>query len=204
MTVTSIVPLDKRRNKILLDEDLVLVLYKGECRRYHIEQDGELSDEQYQEIVTTILFKRARERVFYLLKSSDKTEAELRRKLRGGYYPQPVIDHVIAQMKNYHYVNDDNYARNYLENQGKRKSKRQLAFDLQRKGISEDTVRDMMEECPVDEEELVVKLLKKKHYDPENCPWEERQKLAAFLGRKGFSYEVINRTMGNFMEYQVE
>ena len=48
MQVTSVTPLDKRRYKILLDEEIVIVLYKGEVKRYQIEADGELEPEQYE------------------------------------------------------------------------------------------------------------------------------------------------------------
>ena len=37
MTVTEIIPLDKRRSKVILDEDFALALYNGEIKRYHME-----------------------------------------------------------------------------------------------------------------------------------------------------------------------
>ena len=37
MTVTEIIPLDKRRSKVILDEDFALALYNGEINRYHME-----------------------------------------------------------------------------------------------------------------------------------------------------------------------
>ena len=78
MTVTEIIPLDKRRSKVILDEDFALALYNGEIKRYHMEAGEDLPEETYREILEEILLKRAVERVCYLLKSSDKTELELR------------------------------------------------------------------------------------------------------------------------------
>lgn len=50
-------------------------------------------------ILKEVLFKRARERVLFLLKSSDKTEQELRRKLKDGGYPKEAADYAIDFLK---------------------------------------------------------------------------------------------------------
>ena len=107
MTVTEITPLDKRRSKVILDEDFALALYNGEIKRYHIETGEELPEETYREIMEEILLKRAVERVCYLLKSSDKTEQELRKKLKDGYYPGEAIDYAIEFLKKHRYINDE-------------------------------------------------------------------------------------------------
>ena len=195
MTVTGIVPLDKRRSKVFLEEDFAFVLYKGELRRYHIEEGGEVSEEAYREIMALIICKRARERAVNILKNSDKTELELRRKLRDGFYPEEAIDSAIKMLKDYRYVDDENYAIRYVETQGSKKSKRQLSFDLERKGIDRDTITRLLEDNPVDEESQIRDFLRKKHYEPGKTEQKERAKLAAALGRKGFSFESIKRAM---------
>ncbi|MBT9775437.1 regulatory protein RecX [Clostridium sp. MCC353] len=200
MQVTSVTPLDKRRYKILLDEEIVIVLYKGEVKRYQIEADGELEPEQYEEILHEILFKRARERVVFLLKSSDKTEKELRQKLKDGFYPQEAVDHAIAAVKNYHYIDDERYARQYVANGACRKSRRQLSYELQKKGIEQDLIADIMEETPVDEAQQIRDFLRKRRYDGENASIEEKKKIMAALGRKGFSYETISKVIGQFCD----
>ena len=67
MRVTSIVPVDKRKSKVFLDEDFAFVLYGGELRRYGISEGGQVSEELYRRIVEEVLNKRARERSLYLL-----------------------------------------------------------------------------------------------------------------------------------------
>ncbi len=51
MTVVEIVPVDKRRSKVILDEDFTLVLYRGEIRKFGIEEGKPLTEETYQEIL---------------------------------------------------------------------------------------------------------------------------------------------------------
>jgi len=196
MTVTEIVPVDKRRSKVILDDDFTLVLYRGELSRYSIEEGNEISGEVYQEIVKEILCKRARERVLFLLKSSDKTEQELRRKLKEGYYPQEAIDYAIIFLKEHRFINDQDYARRYVEFNSRRKSERQIKFELQRKGLDKDIIGDTLKEQPVDEAAIVREYIRKKRLVPEQMDAREKSKVMASLGRKGFSYEAVSRVLG--------
>lgn len=197
MTITSITPLDKRRNKIMLDEETPLVLYKGEMRHYQIQENGFLAEEIYQEIVDQILCKRARERVLYLLKASDKTEKELRSKLKEGFYPQKAIDAAIEFTVKYHYVDDHSYGERYIDSCSKRKSKNCIEYDLIRKGLDREAVRELLETSEIDEEGQIMRFLQRKHYDPSTADRQEKGKLGMALARKGFSYETITRVMDN-------
>lgn len=196
MIITSVTPLDKRRNKITFDEKEPLVLYKGEARRYHIEEEAVLTEEIYDEIVDQILCKRARERVVYLLKASDKTEQELRDKLKRGYYPSKAIDEAIAFTKRCHYVNDRMYGERYIESCSKRKSKNCIEYDLLRKGLDREEIRELLDEAKIDEEGQIYHFLQKKGYSPSDTDSREKNKLRMSLARKGFSYETITRIMG--------
>lgn len=196
MTVTEIVPVDKRRSKVILDDDFTLVLYRGELKRYSIEEGNEISGEVYQEIVKEILCKRARERVLFLLKSSDKTEHELRRKLKDGYYPQEAINYAIDFLNEHRFINDQEYARRYVEFNSRRKSERQIQYELQRKGLDKEIIGNILKEQPVDEAAIVREYIRKKRLFPEQMDAREKSKVMASLGRKGFSYEAVSRVLG--------
>ena len=135
MQIMAVTPFDKRRSKVLISEDFAFVLYNGEIRRYHIEEGAELTEERYRQILDEVLRKRARERAIYLLKEKDRTEAELTKKLREGFYPEEVIREVLELFKARHYIDDEEYGRRYLDNHSQKKSRRRLQYDLQRKGL---------------------------------------------------------------------
>lgn len=199
MNVTAVTPLDKRRCKVFLDEDFALVLYKGEIRRYQIEDGSSLTEEEYGEILT-ILSKRAKERALFLLKDSDKTEKEIRKKLTEGLYPAEIIDHTIDFLKKYRFVDDQSYGERYIASYSSRRSRLRITFDLQQKGLPKDLVDRLFEECPVEEEQPIEVFLRKKQYNKDTATPQEKQKLAAALGRKGFSFECIRRVMGGEAE----
>ncbi len=195
MIVTAVIPVDKRKCKVFLGEDFAFVLYKSEAARFHIEEGSDLSEELYERIKEEILLKRARDRALFLLQSQGRTQAEMIQKLQNDDYPDDVTREVMSFLLEYHFVDDDAYTENYIHVNKSRKSPRQIAYELQQKGVDKSKISQMMEEDPIDEAETVRALLKKKTGGQIPEDWKERQKLAAFLGRKGFSFEVIQRIL---------
>ena len=196
MQIMAVTPFDKRRSKVLISEDFAFVLYNGEIRRYHIEEGAELTEERYRQILDEVLRKRARERAIYLLKEKDRTEAELTKKLREGFYPEEVLELFKAR----HYIDDEEYGRRYLDNHSQKKSRRRLQYDLQRKGLDRDQIEELLEEIEVPEEDQIREFLQKKGYDPEQTDQKEKGKLMMALARKGFAYEAIRSVMGEWLD----
>ena len=131
-------------------------------------------------------FREARNKGLYYLQFSGKTENEMRKKLaEQGFSPASAEDAVLF-LKHYRYLDDEDYARRYVEKNDHKKSIRQMKFDLRQKGVSDDLV---------DESAQILGLLRKKNYDPEEPDPAKRQKIYAFLARKGFSYDAINSAM---------
>lgn len=198
MIVTDIVELSKSRSRVYLDGEFAFVLYKGELRLYHIEKNAELAEEEYEEIVETVLPKRAKKRCLMLLQKKDYTEEELRRKLRAGEYPQDSIDEAIDYVKGYHYVDDYRYCKSYISCYGDKCSRQQILSRLLAKGVDKNCILEAYEEVQsmgevVSEEELIYALLSKKHFDIAAADMKSRQKMYRHLLYKGFSIEGISR-----------
>lgn len=205
MIVTDIIELDKKRSKIYIDGEFAFVLYKGELRDYCIKTGQELSESNYREIVDVVLPKRCKLRAMNLLQKKDYTENQLRDKLSEGLYPSEIVDDAIHYVKAYHYLDDERYARDYITYHMSIRSRNRIIQDLSGKGISKDIFMPIVEELYMEEDsdielEQIRKLLAKKHYDPEQADFKEKQKIIAFLVRKGFQMADIKRAM----DFEVE
>lgn len=197
MTVTDMVDLNKKQSKVFLDGSFAFVLYKGEIRKYALKIGTELKEEDYQEIVTVILVKRSKLRAMHLLKSMDRTEKQLRDKLKDGGYPPDVIDTALDYVKGYGYIDDHRYASNYIRTYRESKSQKRIMYELEMRGIPKDLYGGYLEDNPADEMVQIEKWLKKKRYSNEDGDFKIKQKMAASLARKGFSYDNIQRALGN-------
>lgn len=193
MLITQISELDKKRMMIRTDEADSFVLYKGEVRKLALKEGEELPTEVYEEIRSEILIKRARKRAMFLLEKMDRTESQLRDKLRQGFYAEDIIEDAISYVKGYHYIDDIRYARTYVRCQKERKSKRQIKVDLLQKGVDREVIDSAIEaEYETEsEQELILKWIEKRHYSIENSDIKEKQKMYQFLMRKGFRSEDI-------------
>lgn len=201
MTVIALQPLDKKRTKVCLDNEETFVLYQKELREFHIEQDAELPGEVYHEIMRELLPKRARLRAMHLLEVRPYTEYKLREKLRDGHYPAAIIEDAIEYVKSYGYVDDFRYAIDYATYHTQDRPKGRIRNDLIAKGIAKEIVEEALERAYAEslsheeqespERLLVQKEFRKKHFEPETAGYEEKQKMRAYLYRKGFSTDVI-------------
>lgn len=191
MTVTKIELYQKGKYKIYLNDEFAFVLYKGELKKYHLDVDKVLSEEQYQMILEETLLKRAKLRAMHLLKDMDRSEKQLYDKLKDNGYPTEVIKAAIEYVKSYHYVDDREYARRYAEYRALEKSKMQISLDLVKKGISKEIVQEVLEDITFDETNIIVKLVEKKCRNKDLSDINEKQKICRFLMAKGFTYDQI-------------
>ena len=160
----------------------------------------EICDEAYSEIVEKVLPKRAKLRCMNLLKARAYTEKQLRDKLLQGEYTEKLIDVAIGYVKSYGYIDDRKYAEDYIAYHMENKNRKRMELDLYRKGIDRKLIGEildgMQEEGEVpDEFSMAKKILEKKNYDPETATNKEKQKISAFLYRKGFDMDIIRNVL---------
>ena len=142
--------------------------------------------------------KKAREKAVYYLQFSGKTEYELRKKLAEQEFSPASVDSAIEFVKHYRYLDDEDYARRFVERNRMKKSRKQMYFDLTQKGVAREILEVVFDDMEVDEEAQILALLEKKHYSGDEADRAEKQKISAYLARKGFSYESISSALIQF------
>ena len=196
MIVTKVEPTTRSRSRIYVDERRWCMLYDKELFRYSLQEGQPISDSVYAEIMQEVLTKRAKRRVLYLLRSMDRTEQQLRQKLKEGDYPEEIIDTAIAYVQKLHYQDDRRYASGYVEYRKKNRSRLQLKQELYRKGIAADMTKEILEEYSTEEERDAIRgWICRKGYNPAEATPEAQRKMYGFLMRKGFRMEDVLAAM---------
>lgn len=193
MIVTDIKPVTKQKFQIEIDGQPAFVLYKGELFHYHLEQDREIEECIYTEIVDEILTKRAKLRAMHLLQKMDRTKWELERKLQESGYPQVVVKRALEYVESFHYIDDKRYAAMYIQSQKTKKGKARIKMELMRKGISAELIAEVFSETEneIDTREAICSLIEKKCSYSEEMDEKEKRRLYGFLLRRGFSSSDI-------------
>lgn len=141
------------------------------------------------------VLKQAKLKALSLLTDMDRTEEQLRQKLRQKSYEDDVVEQAIDYVKSFGYIDDVKYAVRFVENRKKTKSKQEISALLSQKGVKRELIAEALDTCYTSEDalEAIRYLAEKKHYSPEESTDKEKKKIYDYLMRKGFHYEDIRQ-----------
>ena len=138
---------------------------------------------------------QAKKKAMNLLLHNDRTEKELRDRLKRAGFSEMAEEEAVAYVRSFHYIDDARYAKRFVELYQNRKSKKQLMLDLSRRGVSDTDIQDAFSEEWQGDLQALQAALKKKTQDISKLTYEEKQKVAASLYRKGFSMPDICKAL---------
>ena len=187
---------NKSRANVYLDGVFYCGLEVATIMKHGLKTGFEISSSELEKIQLDSEVERASEKALNLLERQKYTKSQIRTKLKTKGYLPSVIDIVIKKLESYGYIDDEDFASSYIRSVSN-KSKKEIRFALQSKGIREEEISRALEESNIDDSETILKLAEKfmKYKEPTN---ENKLKLVAYLYRKGFSYSEINSVKNKF------
>ena len=124
------------------------------------------------------------------------TVAEIHRHLRTKKFDAETIDHAIDRLRAQRYVDDEAFARWWVEQRERFKPRghRTLRTELAQKGVARDVVDLVLgERAPDADVEQAQRALSRPLTRWTNMPdAEKRRKIHAFLAGRGFDYDTID------------
>ena len=105
---------------------------------------------------------------------------------------QTNADRVFARLSERGYVDDEKFARFWVENrnQAKGASQRKLTSELRAKGVESSIIEQALEGSDRNDDDELQKIIAKKRRK-----YDDEQKLIAYLARQGFSYDAIKSAL---------
>lgn len=154
-----------------------------------------LSDEKIAELRAQDAQEAAYQRALRYLSFRDRSEAELRRYLTDQQVSEEIIEETISRLQRSGLLSDQRFAHTWVNNRSefRPRGKRALAYELRHKGIEAEDIHQALQ--LVDEEDMAYRAALKSVRRYQDLTWQEfRQKVCAFLARRGFDYEVASAT----------
>ena len=188
--ITDIKPQIKTptRCNIYLDNVFYCGLELETVMRYRLKIGMEITKERLDEIQYDSERTRAMDKALSFISRSKKTEKQVRDYLSGKGYTEKTIDEVIAKMSSYSFINDADYATDYTHYVAKGKGKKLIALELKRKGVSDQDMRDALDNIG-DELPSAIAVAEKYCKNKEKTK-ENMLKCYKYLLTKGFSYDT--------------
>lgn len=177
-----------------------IYLYPGEIKKLKLEAGSEIGQDEFEKIRLEYALPRAKHRAIAILAKRDKTEKELREKLQQSLTDTQSLEETISYMKSCGYVDDEQYARDYLYFKKGRKSFLQIKMELQKKGISSQVLEQIFEEEGGQQIEDILVQVKKYMKKFPSLDFVAKQKIYAHFARKGYAGELIREAVNRAEE----
>lgn len=180
---------NSNRINIYLDDEFAFGLSRYAAAWLQIGQ--ELSTEKIEELLDADAQEVANQRALNFLSYRPRSEAEVRKNLKKHDTPDNVITDVLTRLRRNGLVDDLQFARTWVENRStfRPRGRRALTMELRQKGIDDEAIDEVL--CDLDEDNLAYQAALKQSRKYEGLEWMAfRQKMGAYLARRGFNYGV--------------
>jgi regulatory protein len=190
----------KGRFNIFLEGEYAFGLYRETIYHFGLRTKDELDEKRIEELKSYDEINFGKKVAYRFLNFKPRSEKEVRTKLKGHKLSDESIDKILDSLKEFKFVNDEQYAKMYIESKIslKPEGRMSLKIKLAQKGIGKETSEKTVEENYTEETEfqkaldLVTKYKKKVKA---KTAIEKKQKCYKHLLSKGFSYDLINRVL---------
>lgn len=157
-------------------------------RRVHTNQV--IDPEAYRLFVAQRSYPHALEAAMKFLALRERSEQEVRSRLRRSCYDGNTIQRVLDTLGLHDLVSDTRFAETWVHARSRKYGKNRIAQELRMKGISSQEAQTALDALPEEEEyrralDQAKKLCRKFQSDP--------QKIAQSLMRKGYSWSMAKR-----------
>lgn len=201
-TVVKVEKAGKYRVRVNFDYEETLILSLKTLKKLDLCEGAEVSGEAYENILNDEVYPLARKKAMELLVKCDRTEKELRDRLKYAGFMEDAIDQAIDYVNHYHYINDEQYADNFIRYKSGSMSNMRLRQELSKRGIEEEAIERRLEgrdEMEILKKEMLRRLNRVSLSD-ENDIHKNLEKIKASFYRRGFSLSDINRIISEYMD----
>jgi regulatory protein len=189
--ITAIEPQARHANRFNLYIDNAFALGLSDLVAVRLRVGQTLSDEEFKQLQDAEDFETAYEKALRFLEPRPRSSTEVKQQLVKKKIAPEVIERVIVRLTNAGLLDDEAFAKYWVENreQFKPRAGRALRFELRRKGLSNNAITEAIGAIDESESAYRAGLTRAKRWsDLDRRAFLD--KLTAFLVRRGFGYSV--------------
>lgn len=162
--ITHIKQISSNKYSLTID-DKKHIVYDDVLLQYNILKAKEITDEEYNRIVKANNYHEGYNKSLKFILAKQRTESELRDKLRSLSVGKDDIDKIISRLRQEKYLDDEKYVQSYINDQVllKLNGPKKIFLELKRLGFNEILINSYLDK--VDKKvwaEKVTKIFEKK------------------------------------------
>lgn len=203
MKITDIKP--QKRNErlnIYIDGKFAFGLSEELKFKYDLHIDKEISQDYIDQVLKAEEQNKVLNNAFSILSYGQNSEKEIYTKLMRKGYEEEDVQKAIEFCVEKDFLNDRLYAENFIRDRVnlKKHGSKRIQYDLISKGISKDIIDEVLDLSYEEEYEraldLATKRIKTYKNDDRNAIY---RKLGGFLQRRGYSYDIVSKILGQVL-----
>lgn len=198
--IISNISFEKKKFHILFDSGEEIEISEETLIEFGLYKGQEVEDE----IIDKLNFEDEKTEALllsYRFLQRNKTEKQLIDYLYKNKISGEIIDTVIPILNEKKYLNDEDYARRYLNDAMniKKYGKIKIIYMLRSKGIKNDIIEKIMKDYDYELEYLNAEDLLSKKLDAEEKDPKKINSAKKYLQGRGFEFEIINFAVDEFL-----
>lgn len=202
--ITAITPQlkDKTRCNIFVDGRFYCGLSLELTIKNRLKVGQIVSEEQLGAIQLEGEKAQALDKALTHISATRKTEKQIRDFLaKKGYLPA-VCDYVVGKMRGYNFLNDGEYAEEYVSRAATKKGGRLIKMELKAKGVSETEIDAALGTLDEETQVAAATSILQKYMRGKTADRETLLKAFRYLMSKGYDYETARSALTAFGEIE--
>ncbi|MDR1138706.1 MAG: RecX family transcriptional regulator [Clostridiales bacterium] len=173
---------NKKRVNISIDGSFVCGLESITVLKYNLQVGQDIEIEYLAELQLDSDKHTAFDKAVKYLSIRLRSELEMRQYLRDKGFLPLTIEYCIAKLCEYKYIDDEAFAKCYVESKSNKSGIRKLEYELRQLGVDQSTISECL--AQVDAKEPLTKLVRKMYKG-------DRRKIIDYCLSRGFEYSDI-------------
>ena len=157
-------------------------------RKLHVNQP--IDAEAYRAFIAQRAYPHALEAAMKYLALRERSEQEIRTRLRRSQYDEATIQKVLDTLGLHDLVSDTRFAGQWAQSRARKYGKKRIAQELRMKGVSDEEAQAALDAIP--EEEEYARALDQARRLAKKYQGEPRKLIQALL-RRGYSFAVAKK-----------
>ncbi len=190
---------NKERVSVFLDGAFALGLHLEVVEALGLREGKRVDPAELADMARREELRRARDLALRFLGTRARSEAEIHRRLERGGFEVDIIEGTLEVLRSHGYVDDAEFSRQWVEarSEGRGVGSRRLAAELRQKGVDRSVIGSALGQVdPALEVEQATGLALKRHSQLKSEePRTAKRKIAAYLQRRGYSWEVCDQAL---------
>jgi regulatory protein len=189
--VTAVEPQKKKKDRfnIFVGGEYFASLGAEACAVFGVRSGEEISEHTLREAILKDNERYAFDTAVGLISHSMRTRREIETRLEERSIDADAASAAIAKLEGYGYINDAEYAKEYVQSAIRSgKSRRAAQFALREKGIERGVIDAALSEYTRDIEEETAK----SSVETLKRSGKDKKQIWAALARRGFDYDIIS------------